>query len=227
MNLATWVGLWGGVVSTSLAVLQFVKWRRERPRLIVNASLVYHPASRDEDPGEGFGTPLALQQDRDITYSRVVVKLDIANHGEQALQVVGVIIESSNSVTANANQVVPDGLPAVIEPRSSVVVELQKEFLDMTSEIRFFGVVDALGRRHAVPEANAKAVIERAWQLPTRVQWVRRRDDPDADPVQAFQAKQRSSITSRPRTASDRPLVSRVPSRPNREGKTDAAEHTG
>lgn len=214
MELTAWVGIWGGLVSTSLAVLQFVKWRRERPRLIVNALMSYHPSSGDEDPYLGLGTPVALQQDR----KRAVVSINVANHGEQALQVVGFIIEAGSPALVRVNQVVPDGLPAVIEPRSSVAVGLQKEFLDTESEILFFGVVDALGRRHAVPEASAKTLIETAWQLPTRVQWVCRRDDPDGERFQAFKALQPTSITTRPRTKSDRPLVSRAAPAPADRG---------
>ncbi|TDZ95246.1 hypothetical protein CCUG60885_01377 [Mycobacteroides salmoniphilum] len=218
MNLAAWVGLWGGVVSTSLAVLQFAKWRRERPRLVVKASLEYVSASAGEDPNAGFGTPLVVKRDRDVLDQRVSVKLNVANHGEQALQVVAIIIEASGSgPIVNVNQIVAEGLPAVIEPRSSVTVDLQKEFLDMASEIMFVGFVDALGRRHPVPDTNAKSAIESSWRLPTRVQWYQRRDDPEADPVQAFQAKQQSSITNRPRKQNERPLASRAVSRPERK----------
>lgn len=210
VTVATWIGLWGGLVSTSLAFMQFVKWRRERPRLVVSAALSFASASDGEDPYEHLGTPVVVQQGRDVMNQRALVTITVANHGEKALQVVGVLVEDANiSGTISTTQVVPSPLPAVVEPRSSVSVLLQKEFLDMSSQITFFGVVDALGRRHPVTKSEAKSVVERAWQLPTRAAWFQRRDDPGAEPVRAFQSKQPSNLTTRPKMGSDRPIASR------------------
>lgn len=202
-------------MSTSLAVLQFAKWRRDRPRLTVTAKLVHSPASDTEDPNSGIGTPVMVERGRDVLNERVAIAITIANHGEQALQIVGVIVEGGAGDITNANQIVPSPLPAVIEPRSMVTVTVQKEFLDMESEVFFFGVVDALGRRHPVAATEAQTLIERAWEMPTRVAWFRRRDDPQAEPVRAFQARQPSSITSRPKAKSDRSLASRPVPKPS------------
>jgi hypothetical protein len=213
MELSSWIGIWGGVVSTSLGVLQFINWRHARPRLVVSCA-ISNEATSLKDDGTTVGKLVHVQRGRDVLSELVTVRVTVVNHGDKALQLAAIVVESLAEERVNVQHVIPDPLPTVLEPRTGITLDLQKEYLDMADQIVFFGVVDALARRHSVPAASAKSVISQSWDLPSRGTWFRRKDDPTSEPVRAFQTRQSSSMNSRPATKKDRPFITRQPLTP-------------
>jgi hypothetical protein len=213
MELSAWIGIWGGVVSTSLGALQFVNWRHARPRLVL-ASTISNEATSLKDDDTTVGKLVHVQRGQDVLSELVTIKVTVVNHGDKALQLAAVVVESLAGDRINAQHVTPDPLPTVLEPRTGITLDLQKEYIDMADEIVFFGVVDALARRHPVPAEAAKNIILQSWGLPSRVKWFRRKDDPASEPVRACQMRQPCNMNSRPATNKDRPFITRQPLAP-------------
>ncbi|MBF6173425.1 hypothetical protein [Nocardia blacklockiae] len=207
MTPAVWIALYGGILSTFLAVLQFASWSRARPKLSVGLSFLY------ESNDDSKGTPVRVRRGEDIFDDHVLLKFTIRNSGSQGIQVVAIVIEDTNTFVS-ISEIVSNPLATVVEPMTSIEVTVQKEFLDMCTSPTFIGIVDGLGRRHSVPRSQAEEVIKKSWSMPTRAQQYRRRDNPEAPPVWAFQSQDSARMASRPVVTSRfhtkaRPITSR------------------
>jgi hypothetical protein len=150
------------------------------------------------------GTPVVVKRGDDDLLEQVLISITVRNRGGRAIQISSVLVETLANDSLQAYEIVPSALPQTIDPEGSVVVTIQKEFLDDSHVVTFLGVLDALGRRHAVEVMMARNLIEASWALPTRVATYRRRDDPNKE-VRAFQTKDRFSMSRRP--------VAKMPSR--------------
>jgi hypothetical protein len=226
MDAKGWIALWGAVLSTALAILQFVNWRRDRPKVSVTAAITLSPISDIEDP-DTRGTPVTVQHGSDALPEEMLITFTIVNGGGKALQISAVVIESIAGDHVNIKEITPHPLPVVLEPLTSIITTVQKETIDMEKSITFIGVVDALGRRYGVEEQACKALVLRSWEAPTRVAWFRRRDDPTAPMVQAFRMLDRSVLSTRPlrkgRWKTDHIIVDRAAPTPPDSNSTDPA----
>lgn len=211
--MATWLAAWGAVLSTMLAVLQISTWRNARPRLTVTCQPMFK--SVNDNDSDTFGTIVDVKQGGDILKNEMVIEFIVTNHGDKAVQVSAVVIESVDQRLLGTFHVSAKPLPIVLEPRTSEIIEVQKEHIDMTDSISFLGVVDATGRRHAAPRDQSIRLTEACWAAPTRVKWFRRKDDPSVA-VRAFQAKSNSRFKQRELKNRERikVLVSRATAKP-------------
>jgi hypothetical protein len=149
MTATTWVAIWGASISTSLAALQFLTWFRAKPRLRVECQLQFATAL-ETDQGDTRGTVIPVAHGRDLLNEEVLIALRVINHGERALQIAAVVVESLAAEYVHTSEITPDPLPTILDPLTSIEVTIQKEFIDLASAILFVGVVDALGRRYPV-----------------------------------------------------------------------------
>ena len=181
------LSIWGAVVATTLAIIQIVSRYRDKPNIKVSANLVLHTRNENE---ELKGTRVVVEDSGLVR--EVLLAVTAANHGKQPLQLTGVILEEES--TGNVTQVLPERLPAVLDPLSSITVEIQKEWLDQT-ETTLLGVVDALGHRHSITRRKLEEVMKRCAELPTNKRKYVRRDDPN-EVVTAWQPCDASVITN-------------------------------
>jgi hypothetical protein len=91
--------------------------------------------------------------------------------------------------------VIPSGLPALLEPNTQVQVEIQKEWLDDVAVVRL-GVLDALGRIHAINPKHPASLAQRSNALPSNKREYRHRETGDV--VKAFQVKDKAVLTKGP-----------------------------
>ena len=185
-------------ILSAVTAAAFGSWagreRKPAPKLALEAWLSF--PLRDSNDKDPHGTPITTKQDRDLVDQQILATMKIANAGERPVQVLAVLIESKAGDKLHIRQIEPEPLPLVIEPYTSVQVSFQKEHIDMDSEVTFFGVVDGLGVRYSLEAEQAIALVKRSWELPTRVRWYRRRDDPNYV-VRAYQAKEKCTMSTR------------------------------
>ncbi|MGK4579616.1 helix-turn-helix domain-containing protein [Kitasatospora sp. HPMI-4] len=135
-------------------------------------------AGADERGGEPLGTPVHVRRGRDVQLESVALQIVVVNESRQPVQVTAVVFEDLVKDVLNIHHIMPEPLPAVVEPRSSLELILEKEPIDAVDAITFIGVVDGLGNRHALPAEAVRTLAAKCWDLPTRVALYRRRDDP-------------------------------------------------
>jgi hypothetical protein len=215
----TAVAVYGAVLATAIAVGQFVAWLRRRIKVGVSSDFVFEgldaivgvddPSKRDDTRG----TPVIVQRGDDELWEQALVLLIVRNEGGAPVQIVAVVVERlTRDGKLQSVQVIPPPLPHVLAPHTRIEVTMQKEILDMTDSVTFFGVVDALGRRYAPPTEQVRQTIARSWDLPTRVGNYVRRDDPTSPPVLSYQAWDRATIDSARRVSNPpTPLIRRPP----------------
>ena len=182
------VALYAAALSTLLALGQAVNSWRQRSRITVSATMAYAPSGT-------YGTPVRVQRGKDLLDEVVSVSITIRNIGGVPVQVLGVLLEDLVADRLNVVQITPHGLPVVLDPGTTTMVQLEKEHLDDLAACTFIGVVDGTGHRHSV--VNPRSLIEDSWRLPTRLAVYQRRDEP-ADRVVAFQVADPAILTTRP-----------------------------
>lgn len=192
MQTADVVAVYGAALSTALALSHGVGAWRGRARL---ALAVEFFKTAGHVP---YGTPVRVGRRDDVHDESVAVQLTIRNVGGVPVQVLGLVIETTdfNAGTRLTYQVTPAEFPVVLEPGTTVEGILQKEHFDMLEECTFMGIVDGMARRHCIPRKEAARFLTECWRLPTRVNVFQRRDDP-RNQVAAFQAAEPARLTTR------------------------------
>jgi hypothetical protein len=211
LDTATIISIYGASLSTLLGATQVVAWARNRPRIKVDARISYAPLNKSDVKG-AKGTPVYVQHGDDILLEQAIVNITVVNEGALALQISAILIEELNDRIVSTKEIIAKPLPHALEPRTSITISFQKEFIDEASSITFIGVVDALGRRHAPPRERALMLIEQSWGLPTRLRKYQRRDD-HTKTVFAFQARDPANLSSDKLDAGQR-IPSPIASRP-------------
>jgi hypothetical protein len=186
MSDAVQIGLavWGALLATVLGIIELVKHFRDRPRIVVGANLSFRTINEE---AESKGTLIETEHGP----NEVLVAFTAANHGKQALQITACLVEHANG---NLNQVIPAGLPALLEPNTQIQVEIQKEWLDDLEVVRL-GVLDALGRVHAIDPTDVADLVASSKALPSNRRKYRHLKTGDI--VQAFQVKDKAVLTTR------------------------------
>lgn len=179
------LALWGAMLATALGIMEFLKHLRDKPRIVVTADLSFRTTNKESDMK---GTLVETKHGP----NEILLAVAAANHGKQALQVTACLIEESNG---NLQQVIPPGLPALLEPNTRVQVEIQKEWLDDVNVVRL-GVLDALGRVHAVDPTHVAELSQRCNALPSNKREYRNRETGEV--VKAFQVKDKAVLTKGP-----------------------------
>jgi len=152
---------------------------------------------------------MIVQSGDDFQFEEAVVTMNIANSGSLPLQISAVLLENpgADANTIAITQIVPTPLPHTLDPRTSIEVEFQKEWIDMTEGVSFIGVVDALGRRHGLSPDEARELLEESWRLPTRVAEYSRRDDPSKTAYAFQQRDPGTTSTHKVETGRRRPTL--------------------
>lgn len=182
--MQTAIAVWGAVLATVLCVRELITWRRERIKLQVNLALPSQALSTDADDADQ--RLVRTEDDRGLPRG-VFLLVSAANAGGSPVQIVSVYFEGEKY----EHQVVPTGLPIVLEPNTGVDLRLQPEW--MVSEAigpKSVGVLDALGRRYPVSPELVEPVVAAARALPHRVRAYRRKEGVDErldQTVSAFQ----------------------------------------
>lgn len=183
--METAIAIWGAVVATVLAIREILIWRRDRPLLDVSGSVisVALPSTSDDRDSR-----FVIVTDHRGIEQGLFLGLGVANRGRRATQVVSAVFSDGKS----EQQVAARQLPAVLEPNSRIDLVLQLEWISTHgANLVVCGVLDALGRRHHIPSAALRDLVEAVSGLPTRAQRYRRMEgaDPRFDErVTAFQA---------------------------------------
>lgn len=168
-----------------LGIIELLKHFRDKPRIVVTADLIF----RATDSGANLKGTLI---ETDHGPNEVLLAVTAANHGKQALQITACLVEE---MTGDLQQVIPPGLPALLEPRTQVQVEIQKEWLDGVDVVRM-GVIDALGRTHVIDPTHLDQLVQRTNALPSNKREYRHRETGAI--VKAFQVKDRAVLTKGP-----------------------------
>lgn len=192
MDAADVIALYGAGLSTVIAAASAWEAWRGRARLSVSAKLMYSAGE------SAYGTPVLVERGDDVLQETVVVAFEVRNHGGTPTQVLGLVIESPGSEpnVLQSKEIATAGLPVVLEPGTTIGALLQKEHFDFLESCTFVGVVDGMGRRHGVAPEQGAELLNRCWQLPTRVAVYQRRDDPDKRVV-AFQLADSAKLKKR------------------------------
>lgn len=178
----TFLSVWGAALATILAVIKAVEFFRNKPRIKVRAELRSQTTDRNADiKGTLVDTKHSVKE--------ILLSFTAINEGRQPLQIIGCLVEDANG---NLNQIIPAGLPALLQPYTQVQVEIQKEWLDDV-EVRRLGVIDALGRIHAIKPSSMTQLVQRANELPSNKKEYRHRETGEI--VKAFQMKDKGVLT--------------------------------
>jgi len=177
---------WGAALSTLLGAVQLVKYYRDKPRISVDADLIFKTCGQDD---EVKGTKIEIEEG----WREIILMIKVVNFGAKSLQISAVIIEDGKS--GSLTQITGDKLPVVLEARTSITLEIQKEWID-NIDLLFFGVIDALGKRYSVPKNKLSELIAKTNNLPSNKMRYRRKDDHSVV-VQAFQIKDKATLINK------------------------------
>ena len=195
MDLKLILAAYGAVLSTSLAVLTLVKFLRDRPSISVEATTVFSPSSEGADT---HGILICVKRGDDELWEEVDIELCIRNSGDKACQICDVFIEQENVI----QQIRPEGLPVVLEPRTQSVVRVQPEYFApkvmgekrelVPDSILAAGVFDALGEKHSILSENFEKLVDQCATLPVRTSVYQHKET--GNHVIAFKVKDASKI---------------------------------
>lgn len=186
------IAAWGALLSTVLVAREVIEWRRGRARLKVSVSLARHALSVDG----GEDRRMVRVEDKRGLPVGVALRVAIANSSTRPLQVVSIFFEGPTF----ENQVIAEGLPAVLEPRTGLELMLQPEWAAEPSLIAV-GVLDALGSKHRISDSDLRRLVEAVGEIPVRIKDYRRKEEADTrlEPVvSAFQAFDRTVLVRKP-----------------------------
>ena len=178
------LSIWGAGLATILGVIELVKYFRDKACIKVRANLSFRATNHSTDIK---GTLVETEHGP----NEVLLSITAANHGRQALQITACLIEGVNG---NLHQVIPVGLPALLEPNTQVQVEIQKEWLDL-AEVARIGVIDALGRIHEVGRSEVVRILTESKSLPSNKQKYKHRMT--GKMAVAFQVKDKAVLIQR------------------------------
>jgi len=121
-----------------------------------------------------------------------LLNVNIANIGRKSVQIISIIIEGEK--TKNITQVIPDNLPIILEPSTSIQLEIQKEWIDDT-KIGFLGAIDATGKSYAFSKKKLKALLIETNKYPSNRKQYFNKTNPE-EIVEAFNSLDKCIITN-------------------------------
>ncbi len=188
-TLRTTIAIWGAALSTILGIKTLISVARDRPRIRVSADLLYLPCSKD---AQTKGTKI---HDENGGWREVRIGITASNAGSKSLQLVSVYLLGND----RSDQIFPENIPVVLEPRTQVETTIQKEWVDNTHVVEL-GVLDALGKRHAIAPVELDAIVAKSNLLPSNKKKYRHKETNEE--VEAFQVADRTSLHSKIRKVS-------------------------
>jgi hypothetical protein len=198
MNLV--LAIYGAILSTGLALLTAIKFLRERPRISVECIPLCRTA---REGSETHGVLVRVLHGDDVLWEEADVEIRVCNAGTQACQVTDVFVETATEV----QKIRPNGLPVILEPRTSCSVYVQPEYFvpktPTESEglidipVEAVGVYDALAKKHRISRGNLATLVRWCAELPVRTSLFRHKDTGNV--VVAFKAKDPATIVRKTR----------------------------
>ena len=199
LSLELALGIWGAVVSTAIAILQIFKAIREKPQITIDADTIHIPSSESEST---HGVLVQVKRGDDLLWEEIDVELAIRNSGYASLQITNIFIETNSYI----QQIYPDGLPVILQPRTSVTVRVQPEFFAPVSlknfggnkyeliddELISAGAFDGLGKKHKINKKRLSLLNKKINELPLRRGIYKNKKRGNV--VIAFQAKDKAKI---------------------------------
>ena len=182
------LAIWGAALSTILGVMQLFKFSNDKPSVQLYADFIFNSISKDD---ECKGTKALVAENR---WNEILLQVKVANSGRRALQITSVIFENA---TGGSVQVIPEGLPVVLDPLVSIEVTMQKEWLD-SAPVTMVGVTDALGNKHKLKAKMLQSLQERNKKFPTNWKKYIEKDNKDKPPLIAFQVKDKATFVNGP-----------------------------
>ena len=183
MELA--LAIWGGALSSLLAVREVLVWRRDRAIVDVTAEIV--TVSVPADTSDRDPRCVVVKDERGLERG-LIVGLTAVNRGHRPIQILRAYFDDGKS----EHQVTARGLPAVLEPGTRVELQLQPEWVATHGNaLAAMGLLDGLGRKHAVVAETRDSIFRSIGMVETRVTRYRRKEGADPrmdDGVTAFQA---------------------------------------
>ncbi len=183
-TIKTILAVWGAVLSTVLAIKTLVSAARDRPRISVDASLVFLSCSESDTTK---GTKV-YQEGRG--WSEVRIHIRVRNKGPQSLQIVSVFVQDSKT----SHQIFPENIPAVLEARTQLETTIQKEWIDSVN-VQALGVLDAMGKRHNVRAKQLQEIVNRSNTLPSNKKKYRHKKT--GEEIEAFQMTDRTTVNAK------------------------------
>lgn len=188
------LAIWGAVLSTVLAIMNVAKEYRQRPKILIDATMSFRPCSEDEDT---HGVKVKVQRGHDVLLEEALVEFTVRNAGLQPIQISAVYVKVESTIT----QVVPSGLPVVLQPNTSVTVKIQPELIAplkldekmpkadnlLPVEVVSIGVYDALGKKHPIKKESLSKLVTSCRELPLRIGVFKHKETGNL--VTAFQSK--------------------------------------
>jgi len=183
-TLKTILAVWGASLSTILALKALISSARDKPRIKVTAEIIFLSCNESDSTK---GTKVYNEKSG---WSEVRIRIKASNSGSKSLQIVSVYIDDEKS----SHQIFPENIPVVLEPRTQLETTIQKEWID-NSQINELGVLDALGKRHAIKPLELEDLIKKSNAMPSNKKKYRHKETDEE--VEAFQVADPSSINSR------------------------------
>lgn len=183
-TIKTGLAIWGAALSTVLAIKTLISAARDKPRIKISADIVFLPCGEE---GKTKGTKI---YDENSGWREIRIGLKASNTGLKSLQIVSVYVVEENV----SHQIFPENIPVVLEPRTQVESTIQKEWLD-NSHVIELGVLDALGKRHAIDTNELEGIIVRSNALPSNKKKYRHKETKEE--VEAFQVADKTSLHSK------------------------------
>ena len=133
-NASFWLGLWGAVLSTGLAVIKVLEFRANRGRL--HLDLIWEPGDVGRDGHVHY------------SMSAATPALRVTNKGQRKVRVVEAGARGSGGKLAYDASSRFGGLPATLDEGESVVVQGGQfsDWIINVDEVRALFVRDSLGR---------------------------------------------------------------------------------
>ncbi len=189
------LGAYGALLSTGLAVLAIFRFWRERPRISVNARIIVKSASKED---ETHGVLRQAQRGDDLLWEEVDVEISVRNSGAEQCQISGVFVETGSALF----EVAPTNFPVILTPNTGSSALVQPEYIVpkkitlsgqlLDESVSAFGVFDALGNKHAIPESELNQIVTSCRGLPLRTSRYKHRKT--GRMVVAFQVKDNGAL---------------------------------
>ncbi|UOQ74510.1 hypothetical protein [Hymenobacter cellulosilyticus] len=181
------ISIWGASIATILAAIKVVEFLRERISIKIKANLIFAPSNTE---GKSKGT---LIQVEGRGAQEVLLSVSIVNTGRRPIQITAIVVEENSG---SSIQIIPQELPAVLAPLTSVVTTIQKEWIDGIP-VKEFGVLDALGNMHTLKREDLINLVQASNSYPSNRKQYRNKDSGEI--VTAFQGLDKSVIINAPK----------------------------
>lgn len=159
---------------------------KNRVKINVDFSLIFKTIGENETCK---GTKIDLGKKG---FNEMLLNVNIANSGRKSVQIISIIIEGEK--TKNTTQVIPESLPIILEPLTSIQLEIQKEWID-GSKINFLGVIDATGKRYGFKKKRLKELLIETNKYPSNIKKYVNKNTEEV--VEAFNSLDKCIITNK------------------------------